>query len=93
MNLLQYNVNVQPIRTDGDIKVLQNCNGFSAINKGDVVVRVNGFPLDPPAGAVSGEAIEFGGNYGEVFTGVINVSFTAGGVNPLVFIIQKVYKC
>lgn len=93
MNLLPYSSNVQPIRIDGDVKVLDNCNGFTAINKGDVIVRVNNFPLEPPAGAVSGEAIEFGGNYGEVFTGTITVSFNAGGANPLVFIIQKIYKC
>lgn len=92
MNLLQYNIVVQAIRTNGDVKILENCNGITAINKGDAIVRVNNFPIDPPAPPVSGESIEFGGNYGEVFTGTINISFDAGA-NPLVFIIQKVYKC
>lgn len=87
-----YTVKVTPVRSSGFVQKQEYINGFTAVNKGDEIAIVNGFPIDPPTALTTGEAIEFGGNYGEVFDDSITVQFLGGGVNPLVYVVQKVYK-
>lgn len=91
---LPYSIFISSVVKPGYIKVQPNCNGFIAVNKGTVTARINNvFPLLPPPGAgLSGESLQIGGNWGEVYNGEIYVDFDAGGTNS-VFIIQKVYKC
>ena len=81
------------VRISSNVTVERNCAGFIAINKGDVVVRVNGIELLPAPGAgLSGEAFGVECNEGEVFTDVIRVQFDTLAGNPFVTVVQKYYK-
>jgi hypothetical protein len=96
MECLEYDIIAQSYTVGGEIRVDPQCNGWTAINNGDTLVRVNNIPLLPfPPGhpELTGAAIAIPGNLGEFFTGRIWIVFDAlPGVNPLVTIIQKYYK-
>jgi hypothetical protein len=91
----KYDIVAQSYTTGGEIKVDDCCNGFTAINTGDTLVRVCGIPLLPyPPGhpELSGSAIAIPGNRDELFKGRIWLVFDAApGLNPNVVIIQKYY--
>ena len=92
MQWKSYTSKPQKITESGMVKKQENINGFTAVNKGDQLAFINGFPIDPPTALTSGEAIEFNGNEMDLFDDMINVQFAGAGVNPLVYIVQKVYK-
>lgn len=75
-----------------EVEVKRGCNSFTAINKGNGLVRVNNVVLNPPLGAgLSGESFTMPGNAGEVYTRpMITVAFDTQSA-PNLMIIQKVY--
>lgn len=100
MNIPEIDYNAVPIewKISHEMEVDRRCNGFIAVNKGDVLVRINGFPLLPyPPGhpELSGESMTVGGNLGEIYRGRIQIVFPAPapGQSPSVWIIQKFYLC
>jgi hypothetical protein len=94
--LYEYDIIAQTYFVGGEILVSPKCNGWTAINQGDTLVRVNGIILKPfPPGfpALTGAAIAIPGNFCEIFTGRIWIVFDAlPGLAPQVCIIQKFYK-
>ena len=92
----EYDIIAQSYAVGGEISVDRRCNGWTAINQGDTLVRVCGISLLPyPPGhpEFSGASIAIPGNFGEVFRGRIWIVFDdAPAANPLVTIIQKYYK-
>jgi hypothetical protein len=93
MDFIRFNTTgAVPYNQGGTIKRVDNCNGFIAINTGDVIATVNDTILYPGViGTVSGESKVVGGNLGEIFLGIINLKFTGAGANPEVTIEQKFY--
>lgn len=91
---LRYREFVSVVTNGGYLPVHKWCNGFTAFNNGDVIVRINNIPLKPPPVAtVSGESVAIGGNFGEVYSAQsLKIIFDSGGTNPSVVIIQKVYN-
>lgn len=92
-----YDIISKDYYTSGEVTVDPDCNGWTAINNGDQLVRVNGIPLKPfPAGhpELTGAAVAIPGNLGELYKGRIWIAFddSLGGTNPWVSIIQKFYK-
>jgi hypothetical protein len=90
-----YDIIAQTYTQGGEIAVDANCNGWTAINTGDIGVTVCGIMLKPyPAGhpELTGAAIAIPGNKWEVFSGRIWIVFEQGGADPQVTIIQKFYK-
>lgn len=91
---IEYDIIAQTYNQGGEILVDPHCNGWTAINVGDVGVTVNGIALKPfPPGhpELTGAAVAIPGNLGERFTGRIWIVFDPGGA-PSVTIIQKFYK-
>lgn len=89
-----YDIIAQTYNKGGEVAVDSRCNGWTAINNGDTLVRVCGIPLKPfpPAHPeLTGAAIAIPGNKWEVYKGRIWIVFDAGGTNPEVVIIQKYY--
>jgi hypothetical protein len=93
VKLFRYNISQGQVYTPGQIvQRVKNCNGFTAVNVGDDLVTVNGFPLYPGTpGTNIGDSISFGGNAGEIYLGTIDVVFANVGVLPQVAISQKYY--
>jgi len=92
MKLLEFNVIVQEYTQQTEVEVPELCNGFTARNIGDDTARVNGIQLLPPlVPGTSGESVQIAGNYGENYSGRIQLQFAGVGVNPRVEIIQKFY--
>lgn len=92
MKLLNFNIIQQTITEQSEVWVNQNCNAVTVRNIGDDVLFFNGIPLQPPPGAgLSGESVAFEGNYGEVYTGRIQIQFAGVGIDPIAEITQKFY--
>jgi hypothetical protein len=92
MKLLAFNIIQQTVTEQTEIWVNQNCNAVTVRNIGDDVLLFNGIPLQPPPGVgLSGESVAFEGNYGEVYTGRIQIQFAGVGINPIAEITQKFY--
>lgn len=89
---LKYNfTGAQPYNQSTYVRPVENCNGFKATNTGAVIVRVNDEILYPGTpGTVIGDSITFGGNLGEVYKGIIKITFDAGA-GAEVTINQKQY--
>lgn len=90
-----YDIIAQSYEVGTEVAVDANCNGWTAINTGDDLVRVCGIPLKPfPPGhpELTGAAIAIPGNKWEVYRGRIWIVFENIGANPQVVIIQKFYK-
>lgn len=82
-----------PYRTSIVLKPERYCNGFFCVNVGDTIVRVNGHILYPGTPGTSlGDAVTFGGNAGEIYSGNIEIIFNTGGANPAVTVDQKYYN-
>ena len=67
-----YDIIAQDYAVGGEVKVDPFCNGWTAINNGDTLVRVCGIPLKPyPPGhpELTGAAIAIPGNQGEIYRG------------------------
>lgn len=95
---LCYNQRIETFTESGQFVVTAGkCNGWVAVNIGDVLCFINNIPIKPPlAPNLSGESTGIQGNEGEIFigtNGVIPVIFdnAAGGVNPKIMIIEKFY--
>jgi hypothetical protein len=82
-----------PYFKSGWANMVNNCNGFLAVNTGDEIVRVNDHVLYPGVpGTNNGDTYPFFGHSGEIFSGTIKIAFgTGGGGNPAVTIDQKFY--
>lgn len=89
---LRYNTTgAVPYTQGGFVTRQENCNGFIAINTGDAIVFVNDRILYPGVpGTSNGDSVTVGGNFGEIYTGNIKISFGAGA-NPQVTVEQKFY--
>lgn len=80
-----------PYTDSGFVKMVNNCNGYLAVNTGQTIVKVNDHILYPGIpGTNNGDSFPFGGNLGEIFVGTIKISFTGVGTNE-VTIDQKFY--
>lgn len=93
--ILEYNVIWLQYYASQEVQPDPMCNGFEAVNEGDVNVWVNGKLLKPfPPGhpELNGSSWGVSGNRGEIFKGIIRivVDGTAGG-QPQVAIGQKFY--
>lgn len=92
MKLILYNALPQYYTNTQYVTIVKGCNGWSARNVGDDVVRINGIPLLPRLiPGTSGEAMSIGGNLGEAYDGLIQIVFAGLTANPMVEIIQKYY--
>ena len=93
MDFIKYNTTgAVPYTKGGFITKVENCNGFIATNTGDEPVYINDRILYPGVpGTNNGDSVTIGGNFGELYFGVIKVSFVGGGVNPQITIEQKFY--
>ena len=90
---VRYGMLTNEVRQSSNVTVDRACMSFLAINKGDVIAKVNGVELLPAVVAgQSGESFGLEGNEGEVYTDGINVTFASVDGNPLVVVIQKFYK-
>lgn len=94
VKLYRYNITQGQVYTPGQqVNRVKYCNGFTAVNTGDELVTVNGFPLYPGTpGTIIGDSISFGGNAGEIYFGTIDIVFAGGGALPQVTISQKAYS-
>jgi hypothetical protein len=95
MSFIKYNITVSSYRTSQKIEVPKNCNGWTAINLGDVIAEINGIVLNAGVpGTSAGDAVQIGGNEGEIYADnqlrLVFVVPTAG-VAPNVQIIFKFY--
>lgn len=92
-NFFRYNISQGQVYTPGQVvQRIKNCNGFTAVNTGDDLVTVNGFPLYPGTpGTNIGDSVSFGGNAGELYYGTIDIVFAQVGATPQVTISQKYY--
>ena len=88
----KYNISVSNQIKTGNVDVQAGCNGFTATNVGDTIVRVNDVLLYPGTiGTNLGDSVQIGGNENEIFAGYIKVVFNIGGANPNVQIVQKIF--
>lgn len=94
MNACKYNVIPQLYRESIEVTPDQKCNGWTAINKGDSTVIINGSielkPFPPGHPELSGESFGVQGNIGEIFQGHITIDIGTGST-PAVLIVQKIY--
>lgn len=88
-----YNLTFTPYRAGGNVEVDDRCNGFTVVNLGDDTALINGVPLFPSATPLTaiGDVLSIGGNEGELYKGVISLSFAGVGVAPQVMVIQKFF--
>jgi hypothetical protein len=91
--LRNYNIATNIYTKSQFVRVVTNCNGYMATNIGDTIVTVNDMILYPGTpGTIIGDSRSVGGNEGEIYTGVIKISFSVPlGVLPQVEIVQKYY--
>lgn len=95
MEFVRFTTIYQSWRDFQVIPVGVNCNGYIAVNKGDVLAFVNefpikGFPIGHPE--LSGESYGVFGNLGEIYTGKIELRFdNSAGTTPWVVIGLKYY--
>lgn len=81
-----------PYTLSGWVNMVDNCNGWLAVNTGDDPVEINDQILYPGIiGTSLGDAKPVGGNFGEIFKGTIKITFKGIGANPQVTIEQKYY--
>ena len=86
-----YNEVNKYIQTNTRVVVEYLCNGWTVINIGTTVAIVNGVPLNPGTpGTNNGESVSKGGNKGEFYKGLIEISFPATGAGNVI-VIQKIY--
>jgi hypothetical protein len=76
ISILAYNVSVQVYNAYTRVKTARFLNGFTVNNTGNTNVIVN------QALVVPGQSISFGGNYGEVYEGLIEINFTLPSPAP-----------
>jgi hypothetical protein len=92
MDFIRYNItSAEPVTESKYLKRMTNCNGFTIINTGAVIARINGQILYPGTpGTSNGDSITIGGNAGEIFLGNVQVIFDAGA-GAEVMVTQKYY--
>lgn len=90
--LLPYNILYQSIVANGDLTINEYCNSWTILNQGNEIITVNNaWKIYPGTiGTNNGESESTGGNYLEVFKGVVTIAFAGGGI-PLAVFAQKIY--
>lgn len=93
LNLVAYNITYARYSTAQEIPREELCNGFTIINIGGATATINGKVLFPSATPTTdqGDSFSVGGNAGEIYKGMLSLSFDPAGPNPLVEVIQKFY--
>lgn len=76
MTFLRYNTDTQHYHQSGKIPLDRLTNGFTIRNAGNSNVVVNGDTLPP------GAFKAFGGNYGEIYAGRLDINFNITGITP-----------
>lgn len=88
---LYFNNLSKTIRANTSVIVDPYCNSYTVINLGLTLALANGVPLNAGVpGTNNGESVSFGGNYGEIFKGRIDINFPVGNTGE-VLVIQKIY--
>lgn len=96
MSFVKFNFQGAEVSTTQYYNILENTNGVTVINQGNVGVWINQVYLNAsplnvnPGDRFAGESLAIGGNAGEIVAGRLRISFEAG-TQPLVIIIQKYY--
>jgi hypothetical protein len=94
MDLVKYNTMQTPYTAVGtaavNIPIDQLCNGYSIKNTGNTILLFRKEPLQP------GESKVIGGNFGEINTDRVQISFQEQAVQPLpvvnqAWFTQKIY--
>ena len=97
---MKYNIISQPYYASQFVPVPEGCNGFVAVNEGDMLWYVNNFPLQPnpnwATNKLPGVSTGAIGNAGEIYVGnnkmiQIVLDESAGGTTPLLIIQWKFY--
>lgn len=90
--VLFYNTVVNPFYKNGSVNVDRKCNGWVVKNTGNTLLTVDQEEIFP------GGSKSTGGNFGEIYIGRIDLSFTGGSLIPTqptarnaCLITQKVY--
>lgn len=92
----KYNFQGIEVSANGYYNILEQTNGLTVINQGNVGVWVNQVYLNAsplnvnPGDRFGGESLAIGGNAGEIVAGRLQISFDPG-TEPRVIIIQKYY--
>jgi len=88
-----YNMAVDLYNQSGRITVVDECFAFMFTNVGDTYAEVNGMRIFPSATPLIslGDSRSISGHLMDLFKGTIVLSFTPGGANPLVEIVQMFY--
>lgn len=94
IKFLEFNTTGAVIYNSGQsIKPYKGCNAIIITNTGDGIIMCNGRVLYPGVpGTSQGDAFTYGGNFGEIFTGIVNVSVISGAA-PEYSVEQKFYTC
>lgn len=88
-----YNDISQIVRQSIEIVVHQNCNGWTAVNQGADVVKINNIQLLPSSSpsTITGDSVSIEGNEGEIYERLtLKVEFQTT-TQPQLLIIQKIY--
>lgn len=90
--ILFYNVVATPFTKNGKVNIDRRCNGYVIKNTGNTLLTVDGEGIQP------GGSKSVGGNYGEIFIGIVNLFFTGPSLIPAqpvannaCIVTQKVY--
>lgn len=89
----KWNVSTIVVDKSGYYEVQELCNQLMFTNVGNTIVQVNDMVLFPGVLGVSlGDSRVIGGHAGEIYKGVIKVSFLVPlGTSPRLEIVQKFY--
>ena len=91
MEFINYGEFTQTYTRQTIVPLRPNLNGYSVRNVGTSVAIVNNKRLLPrPFAGVSGESFSMGGNLGELYEGIIEIKFEAGG-GDAIEVTQKFY--
>jgi hypothetical protein len=98
--MMEYNTITQSYYASQFVPVPESCNGFVAVNEGDMLWYVNGFPLQPnpnwATNKLPGVSTGAIGNVGEVYVGnnkmiQVVLDTSGAGTNPKLIIVWKYY--
>jgi len=76
MKFLRYNTDTRIYQQAAKVTLDRLTNGVTVKNNGNTVCLFNSDPLLP------GESKAVGGNYGEIYTGRLDISFNVIGLTP-----------
>jgi hypothetical protein len=89
-NLIEYNTAVQIYQVSAMLELDRYCNGIIIKNAGTTLLNFQGDVMQP------GDSKTIGGNYGEIYRGRMDISFTVQPVPPafiinMAVVTQKFY--